>query len=172
MDHHLTNLRKLTIIGDDDALARYPDMGGFPSLPPLGKLLPFLEVLCLQEMSGMERLSHGFLGIDTAAAATPQPIQTYAFRRLSFILCNKWKEWDDISEEEENNINISILPCLELLEFIDCPELKELPHRLLHKASSLKYLRMRYCNYLYQRYIGWGAEDRDKISHIPQVNDF
>ncbi|KAK6140851.1 hypothetical protein DH2020_025383 [Rehmannia glutinosa] len=163
----LTNLRLLTI-GSGPGLDGYYLPNESSSLTAL-RNLPVLEDLRLCYIHGMERLSLEFVGIDSTS--TTRPTELYAFPRLKilrFSWWKDWKEWEGISEEEENNINISIFPCLQLLGFYDCPKLKTLPHRLLRKASSLQHVTMQKCDNLCIRYRDLdGVSASWYTSHIP-----
>ncbi|KAG8375574.1 hypothetical protein BUALT_Bualt10G0114700 [Buddleja alternifolia] len=162
----LTNVRKLTIKSNKFAnLAVYREMGGFTSLPPLGKL-PFLEQLNLEDMCGMGKLGNEFLGTNVPGLGAVFP----KLKRLSLMWCTELTEWEDISKEEEDNTEKLIMPSLEHLLVLDCMELEALPHRLLRKASSLEYLNIMGSTHLLERYDREGGEDWDKVSHIPQVS--
>ncbi|KAL8043285.1 hypothetical protein ABFX02_09G110100 [Erythranthe guttata] len=66
-------------------------------------------------------------------------------KKLTFWKCINWKKWEDITveEEEEDNVAISIMPCLAELIIHDCSRLTELPQRLMRKvSSSLKVLHI------------------------------
>lgn len=151
----LTNLRKLHIgwgINENDVLHS------------LGNL-PFLEDLALHKLI-MKHLSLEFIGLSTTS--TRKALS--AFPRLkcfSLSFCEKLKEWDDIVEEDD--MIISILPCLRRLDIFCCRELKALPQRLLLKRKSLQILEIRDCPYLQERYGKGRGEDWDKIAHIPRV---
>ncbi|KAK4425809.1 putative disease resistance protein RGA3 [Sesamum alatum] len=155
----LTNLRELRLRGIEAENA--------DSLPPLGKL-PLLENLVLISWR-MKRGGHDLLRINTTAVASST--STSIFPRLKVLeicMCDFWEEWEDINEEQQNNANISIFPCLKMLELRDCHELKALPHRLLHKASSssLQILEINWCNNRYNKETG---QDWTQLSHIPRV---
>ncbi|KAG8369959.1 hypothetical protein BUALT_Bualt14G0067400 [Buddleja alternifolia] len=137
------------------------------SLPPLGKL-PFLEELEIWSVETLDHVGHEFLGMNDKTSIVPLTIFP-KLKILEFGNCDKWKEWEDISEEEEENNMISIMPCLHELTIHTCSELKALPHRLLRKASSLQLLKIIRCPYLYERYERETREDWDKISHISNV---
>ncbi|XP_073153622.1 putative disease resistance protein RGA3 [Henckelia pumila] len=160
----LTNLRKL-FVGNA--------CHGIHLLHSL-RNLSFLEELALYNVK-LERLSLEFFGIHTAPETTkltsssglPVPSAFPKLKKLCISACVGLKEWEDIGDM----INISVLPCLEVLELFLCPELMALPHRLLRKGAwSLQELRVRACTYLQERYGKGTGEDWDKISHIPQVH--
>ncbi|KAL1538212.1 putative disease resistance protein RGA1 [Salvia divinorum] len=103
------------------------------SLPAMGKL-PLLEILYIWEMEQLKLVGREFLGIesscDDVVVAFPK------LRIMSFGKCSKWEEWEDVTEEEEDCVAISIMPCLTDLTIYSCSSLKKLPHRLLRKAPS------------------------------------
>ncbi|KAG8370253.1 hypothetical protein BUALT_Bualt14G0097700 [Buddleja alternifolia] len=155
----LTQLRILTFNG------RYINNYSW-SFPPLGKL-PFLEELSITGVPTMHDVGHDLLGMNYKTSV-PSPIFP-KLKELQFSDCKRWKEWEDISEEEEENNMISIMPCLQVLQIDNCPELKALPHRLLRKASSLQVLKIISCPSLKDRYNRETGEDWDKVSHISKV---
>ncbi|KAL7123427.1 hypothetical protein ACP275_01G103800 [Erythranthe tilingii] len=116
------------------------------TLPPLGKL-PLLETLHIIGLSELDFVGRQFLGITTTTSSSSS-VGTIigAFpklKKLTFSSCSKWKEWEDITAEEENEeehsevtASLSIMPCLTELEITFCIRLRRLPHRLLRKVSS------------------------------------
>ncbi|KAL7082580.1 hypothetical protein ACP275_14G108300 [Erythranthe tilingii] len=118
------------------------------SLPVLGKL-PLLEALWVSDLSELEFVGREFLGITTTTSIIggfPK------LEQLVFYECSKWKEWEDISAEEENCDGVSIMPCLTLLTIKNCNGLTELPQRLMRKVSSLKEFNIRGSTQLIQVY--------------------
>ncbi|KAL0457364.1 UNVERIFIED_CONTAM: hypothetical protein Slati_1075600 [Sesamum latifolium] len=118
--------------------------------------------------------SHDLLRINTTtAAASSSSISIFPkLKKLEIRFCHFWEEWEDISEEQQNNTNISIFPCLEILRLLFCPQLKALPHRLLHKPSSLQLLDIHSntCPCLYSLYNPETGQDPTLLSHIPRVD--
>ncbi|KAL9156949.1 hypothetical protein ABFS82_09G114000 [Erythranthe guttata] len=137
------------------------------SLPSLGKL-PLLENFEIWTNSELQFVGREFLGITTTTTITITTTTTAATRgihskeesssktctngfpklhALKFYNCSKWKEWENITpedEEEEYSGGVMLMPCLAELTIVNCKGLAELPHRLLRKAaSSLKVLTMR-----------------------------
>ncbi|KAG8362721.1 hypothetical protein BUALT_BualtUnG0047400 [Buddleja alternifolia] len=146
----LTQLRQLTFSGTK----MYDDSW---SLPPLGKL-PFLEKLVIEDVQTLHHVGHELLGMNDKTSVVPLTLIFPKLKILQFFDCKRWEQWEDISEEEEeNNMIISIMPCLQELKIVNCRKLKALPHRLLRKASSLQVLVIRNCPYLANRY------NREKI---------
>ncbi|KAG8369986.1 hypothetical protein BUALT_Bualt14G0070700 [Buddleja alternifolia] len=144
----LTQLRILQFFGKGgvpNAIISYDDFSC--SLPPLGKL-PFLEELSIWEVESLDRVGHELLGMNDKTSSPIFP----KLKILLFFECQRWKEWEDISEEEEQNNMISIMPCLQELMIHTCSELKALPHRLLRKAPSREVLKIYNCPYLQNRY--------------------
>ncbi|XP_047959482.1 putative disease resistance protein RGA1 [Salvia hispanica] len=103
------------------------------SLPAMGKL-PFLEILNIQGVEQLKVVGREFLGIGSSSVAFPK------LSFLSFVLFSQWEEWEDITEEEDESADISIMPCLTRLSIYLCGSLKKLPNRLLRKSSSLSLL--------------------------------
>ncbi|GFQ04519.1 disease resistance protein rga2 [Phtheirospermum japonicum] len=131
--------------------------GYLSTLPPLGKL-PCLEEIEIREMSELQFVGQEFLGITTPRIGdkTNTTIGFPKLKKLTFRDCPNLKEWEDISAEEEESSNVSLMPCLTELIVNRCRSLKALPHRLLRKAasSSLMMLDMSYSTQLQQRYNG------------------
>ncbi|KAG8380069.1 hypothetical protein BUALT_Bualt07G0155100 [Buddleja alternifolia] len=127
------------------------------ALPPLGKL-PGLELLEIFSMNNLEFLGREFLGIATSLddddiINVPPPLPSPSssssmvigfpkLKELKISYCNEWKEWEDITAEEEGSATVSIMPCLEKLVILNCHSITVLPHRLLRKASSLQHLKI------------------------------
>ncbi|XP_047941311.1 putative disease resistance RPP13-like protein 1 [Salvia hispanica] len=103
------------------------------SLPALGKL-PFLEVLCIDNLKKLKQVGREFLGIESAS--NDDVVAFPKLKELTFVMCPEWEEWEDITEEEEISAASIMMPCLTVLSINSCKSLKELPHRLLHKAAS------------------------------------
>ncbi|CDP17866.1 unnamed protein product [Coffea canephora] len=127
------------------------------SFPALWKLSS-LEVLVLEGAEKLECLGKEFFGSSFSAEAVAFP----NLRKLYFRRFQNWTNWEDLSEDDEE-VAISIMPCLEELTISQCTKLETLPHRILGKISSLKILDIRRCDKL---------RDHDwiKISHIPRVD--
>ncbi|XP_057772162.1 putative disease resistance protein RGA3 [Salvia miltiorrhiza] len=117
------------------------------SLPAMGKL-PFLEVLSTWQLKELKVVGREFLGIEShVVAAFPK------LKELTFMYCPKWSEWEDITAEEEEEECVVVMPCLTRLTIYSCLHLKELPHRLLRKASSsLRSLTIASSSELVKRY--------------------
>ncbi|EYU21427.1 hypothetical protein MIMGU_mgv1a018590mg [Erythranthe guttata] len=112
------------------------------SLPPLGKL-PLLETLEIVSLSKLEYVGREFLGIATTTCSSMGTIAGGfpKLKILTFWKCINWTKWEDITMEEEDNVDISIMPCLTELTMRFCEGLTELPQRLMRKvSSSLKVL--------------------------------
>ncbi|EYU21492.1 hypothetical protein MIMGU_mgv11b018713mg [Erythranthe guttata] len=111
------------------------------SLPPLGKL-PLLETLEIFNLPKLEYVGREFLGIATCSSSRGTIAGGFPkLKKLRFEKCINWKKWEDITVEEEDNVAISIMPCLTELEIHFCKGLTELPQRLMRKvSSSLKVL--------------------------------
>ncbi|KAL8490631.1 hypothetical protein ACS0TY_022577 [Phlomoides rotata] len=106
------------------------------SLPSFGEL-PCLEELYLEGgMKALEFVGREFLGITTNTNFVAFP----KLKNLTFYNCRKWKEWEDITAEEEESPAFQVMPCLTMLTINRCHRLTELPHCLLRKASSLEML--------------------------------
>ncbi|XP_057771801.1 putative disease resistance protein RGA4 [Salvia miltiorrhiza] len=123
------------------------------SLPPMGKL-PFLEVLYLKRMKELKVVGREFLGIESSSSSSTSG-HVVAFpqlKRLEFYNCHEWEEWEDITAEDEESADVSVMPCLTRLCINWCEALKKLPHRLLRKASSLRFLNHYQSSELVKRY--------------------
>ncbi|KAL8502357.1 hypothetical protein ACS0TY_021484 [Phlomoides rotata] len=107
------------------------------SLPSFGNL-PCLEELFLEGMKALKFVGREFLGITTSTNVVAFP----KLKLLSFIDCGKWKEWEDITTEEEESPAFQIMPCLTTLQIVYNYDLTALPHRLLRKARSLERLKI------------------------------
>ncbi|XP_047959675.1 putative disease resistance protein RGA4 [Salvia hispanica] len=103
------------------------------SLPAMGKL-PLLEKINIWKVEQLKLVGHEFLGIESSS--DDDVVAFPKLKDLTFTECQKWEEWEDITEEEEESTAISIMPYLTELTIHGCESLKKLPHRLLHKASS------------------------------------
>ncbi|XP_047981172.1 putative disease resistance protein RGA3 [Salvia hispanica] len=139
------------------------------SLPALGKL-PFLEVLYIDHMEELKLVRREFLG--TKSASDDDVVAFPKLKELTFDTCPKWEEWEDITEEEEESADISIMPCLTVLSINFCKSLKKLPHRLLHKvSSSLKVLDIEESSELVATYgeDKEGSPWRSISQHNPQL---
>ncbi|KAL7099931.1 hypothetical protein ACP275_09G117600 [Erythranthe tilingii] len=139
------------------------------SLPPLGKL-PLLETLSIQDLYELEYVGREFLGIATTTTCSSMATIAGGFpklKKLTFWKCINWTKWEDITVEEDN-VAISIMPCLTELIIHDCRRLTELPQRLLQKVSpSLKWLDITGSTQLIQVY---GDEDGQPWKSISDHN--
>ncbi|KAL2243249.1 putative disease resistance protein RGA3 [Sesamum indicum] len=118
-------------------ILRIEDCNYISTLPCLGKL-PELEELSVGTMRKLKFVGREFLGIagdiDGSMASSSVVIRFPKLKKLSFWNCPRWKEWEDITAEEEGSATVSIMPCLKELKIDDC-WLTQLPHRLLRKVS-------------------------------------
>ncbi|KAL8486220.1 hypothetical protein ACS0TY_023066 [Phlomoides rotata] len=129
------------------------------SLPSFGELL-CLEELSFNGMRALEFVGGEFLGITTNTNFVAFP----KLKKLRFELCRKWKEWEDITAEEEESPAFQVMPCLTKLQIYDCcSDLTALPHRLLRKASSLEMLDIT-ASYGLQHYMNKEGTDWKSIS--------
>ncbi|KAL1538554.1 putative disease resistance protein RGA4 [Salvia divinorum] len=119
------------------------DLSELSSLPAMGKL-PLLENIHIRNVEQLKLVGHEFLGIESSS--DDDVVAFPKLKRLSIIGCQKWEEWEDITEEEEESAAISIMPYLTVLAIRGCESLKKLPHRLLHKASSSLRVFFNYTN--------------------------
>ncbi|KAL0415124.1 UNVERIFIED_CONTAM: hypothetical protein Slati_3344300 [Sesamum latifolium] len=138
------------------------------TLPCLGRL-PELSVSYMTRLSFVGREFLGLIGDnDTDIATRVLMISFPKLKVLRFEMCLWWTEWEDITAGEESNASVSIMPCLRELDFTNCG-LRELPHRLIRKASSLQHLSIHHSFHLLERYEEEGSAARSLFSHIPRV---
>ncbi|KAL8490637.1 hypothetical protein ACS0TY_022583 [Phlomoides rotata] len=128
------------------------------SLPSFGKL-PCLEELIFYGMEALEFVEREFLGITTNTNFVAFP----KLKKLEFYECPNWKEWEDITAEEEESPAFQVMPCLTTLRIEICHGLTALPHRLLRKASSLEMLDIAN-SYGLERYMNKEGTDWKSIS--------
>ncbi|CDP19229.1 unnamed protein product [Coffea canephora] len=144
---HPNNLTKLVI-------ARPHNISSLLALRKLSSL----EELKLVAADELECLGKKFFG-----SSFPN------LRKLHFGKFQNWTNWEDLSEDDEEVV-VSIMPCLEELKIWYCRKLETLPHRILKRISSLKKLDIRDCDKLSDRYSDKTGDDWKKISHISQVH--
>lgn len=178
------NLRHLSIFFYDGS--RFPDWISSPfnqlrsialtsfryttSLPPLGRL-PCLEEIDVRDMYSLETVGNQLLGIgdvhndSSSLSASPKAVVFPKLMKLTFKGCENWKEWDDITAEEEFGQELMMMPCLTELAIRFCSGLTDLPHRLLRKALSLEILDIAGSELLIQRYGDLHASAWKSISH-------
>ncbi|XP_071902417.1 disease resistance protein RGA2-like [Coffea arabica] len=168
----INNLTKLTI----------SFASNLSSLPNLWKLSS-LEEVRLSVVGKLEYLGKEFFGITEVLHETSHDAvdtlsnfksststDTVVFpnlRKLCFANLSNWTIWEDLSKDDEK-VDVSIMPCLEELEIVNCDMLKALPHRILGKILSLKSLEVRHCKKL-RKLLGSGQEI-DKLK--PRVVGF
>lgn len=133
------------------------------SLPPLGRL-PCLEEIDIRDMDSLETVGQELLGIggvgndssclSPSSSSSPKAVAVFPkLKKLTFKGCENWKEWEDITAEEEGfGQELVMMPCLKELAIRFCSGLAELPHRLLRKALSLEVLDIAGSELLIQRY--------------------
>ncbi|KAL8522067.1 hypothetical protein ACS0TY_012283 [Phlomoides rotata] len=151
----LNQLRKLTL----------RNCKHLTSLPAFGKL-PCLEDISLLDMEALEIVGRDFLGITRGGGGGCDTIIAFPkLKKLNLRRCSNWKEWEDITEEEEEECAASsIMPCLTQLRVRSCNGLRMLPHRLLRKVSSLKTVNISFSTELKQRYRDKDGSDWKSIS--------
>ncbi|KAL8486210.1 hypothetical protein ACS0TY_023056 [Phlomoides rotata] len=128
------------------------------SLPSFGEL-PCLEELVVNAAKVLEFVGREFLGITTNTNFVAFP----KLKELRFVNCGKWKEWEDITAEEEESPAFQVMPCLTMLKIEFCRGLTALPHRHLRKASSLEILNIP-LSYGLERYKNKEGTDWKSIS--------
>lgn len=149
MSSPLNLLKEITLI----------ELSEVVSLPPMGKL-PFLEVLYIKQITEMKLVGRELLGVETpssssssSSSSTSDDVVAFPkLKGLTFSGCHKWWEWEDITAEEEESVNFSVMPCLTRLSINRCEGMKKLPHRLLRKASSLQMLSVEHSSELVKSY--------------------
>ncbi|KAL8458025.1 hypothetical protein ACS0TY_035775 [Phlomoides rotata] len=112
------------------------------ALPPLGEL-PCLEDIYISEMHGLQCVGPNFLGITAGGDKHHIASSFPKLKELAFNHCPKWKEWEDIAEEDEA---VSIMRNLKKLTIVGCPRLNALPHRLLRKLHYSVKLNVISCS--------------------------
>ncbi|KAL1538246.1 putative disease resistance protein RGA4 [Salvia divinorum] len=98
------------------------DLSEVRSLPPMGKL-PWLEALHVEQLKELKVVGHEFLGIETISGDA-LVVSFPKLKKLTFCACINWREWEDITEEEEQSPAISFMPCLVELTIDSCEELQ------------------------------------------------
>lgn len=109
-------------------------------LPPMGKL-PLLEKVEVLGLMGLKVVGVEWLGIRRGGGGGCD-VAFPKLKKLTFLMCGKWREWEDITAEEEESVALTLMPCLTELNISICHSLKMLPHRLLRKASCLRLLNI------------------------------
>ncbi|CAI9109187.1 OLC1v1008962C1, partial [Oldenlandia corymbosa var. corymbosa] len=144
------------------------------SLPSLWKFQS-LQVLTLEFLLNLKCFGREFYGLpndfqpkvfrkDGVANVVAFPsLKSLTLRQLSL------ETWEDISEEDDEKLSISIMPRLQNLGVQSCNKLNSLPHRIVGKASSLKWLHIHTCKTLEERYSKNTKEDWRKLSPAPAV---
>ncbi|KAM3752315.1 hypothetical protein ACB098_03G008600 [Castanea mollissima] len=140
-------------------------------LPPLGKL-PFFKSLKMWKIGRLKKLGVEFLGIEESEKKEKGDIIITLFPNLislSFGGFYKWEEWNGIEEEEDCIRRFTIMPRLQDLKIVECPELKSLPN-FLH-TTPLQKLEIRGCPILKKCCKRESEIDDEwpKISHIPNI---
>ncbi|XP_050386862.1 putative disease resistance RPP13-like protein 1 [Argentina anserina] len=132
-------------------------------LPPLGKLAS-LESLNIECLSKVEKVGVEFLGIEEAQTSSSSSIFTSfpKLREFTIFRMESLQEW-----EEENSVNITIMPCLSHLTITWCKELKALPEFLW--KTPLQKLNIWGSPFLQALYKQGEGEEWAKISHIPSI---
>lgn len=117
---------------------------------PMGKLalLEKVEVMGLRglEVVGVEWLEIRRGGGGGGDVACPK------LKKLTFLMCGKWREWEDLTAEEEESAAVRVMPCLADLNINSCNSLKMLPRRLLRKAECLREINIAYSSELCKCY--------------------
>ncbi|KAH6771453.1 hypothetical protein C2S52_016256 [Perilla frutescens var. hirtella] len=125
------------------------------------------ELSELRELNGEFKIKDGMTPSSSTTAAV---VAFPKLERLSFIRCEKWEEWEDITAEEEESAALHLMPSLAELTISSCGRLKMLPHRLLRKAESLGLLDVTDSSELLKRYEDKDGEAWRSISQIhPQL---
>ncbi|KAM5556441.1 putative disease resistance protein RGA3 [Rosa sericea] len=138
------------------------------SLPPLGKLAS-LESLHIERLDGVEKVGVKFLGIDWEASSSIF-ISFPKLKKLTIEDMLLWKVWEGVEgwrREEENseNNNITIMPCLSQLTISLCWNIKALPDFLW--KTPLQKLHIKASPILQELYRR--KKKRAEISHIPNI---
>ncbi|KAM5556529.1 putative disease resistance protein RGA3 [Rosa sericea] len=134
-------------------------------LPPLGKLAS-LESLEIWKLDGVSKVGVEFLGIgdDGQTSSSSIFISFPNLKQLTFREMVSWEEWEGV---ENNNNNITIMPCLSQLTIYSCKKLKALPDFLWKTPlQKLHIWASPTLENLYRQGIG---EEWAKISHIPTI---
>ena len=114
------------------------------SLPPLGKILPCLESLVIENVWWLKKVGVEFLGIESENKK--EDIKIFPnLKYLKFYGLLEWEEWIGGTREggKEDEDCITIMPRLQKLIVCICGKLKSLPDFL--RTIPLKELEIRQC---------------------------
>ncbi|KAL5542152.1 hypothetical protein UlMin_009862 [Ulmus minor] len=131
-------------------------------IPPLGKLLPSLESLTIQEWNSVKKVGHELLGINHSSQSSYVSFPKLKLLCFSFMV--EWKEWKGSIPEDES---LQVMPSLRSLELFDCEKLQGLPDFL--RIISLPTLSIHRCKILKQGCQKGTGKEWLNISHIPNI---
>ena len=136
------------------------------SLGPFG-ILPFLELLRIEDMYKLKRVGQEFLGIeDTPKMEYGSTISFPKLKGLELIGLRIFEEWESC---ESSNSCAIIMPCLVFLQISYCPRLKgPLPEFL--RRTPLQNLTITNCPLLERRFEK-GLETKDLIKSLTSPNN-
>ncbi|KAL5577573.1 hypothetical protein UlMin_019272 [Ulmus minor] len=136
-------------------------------LPPLGKLLPSLESLCICGWKSVKKVGHELLGIEEGKRKDPSQSSFVSFpklKQLSFYAMFEWKEWEGSIPEDGS---LQVMPSLRSLQLWNCEKLERLPDFL--RMIRLPTLSIARCEILKQGCQKGTGKEWLKISHIPNI---
>ncbi|CAN6363705.1 unnamed protein product [Urochloa humidicola] len=167
-------------------------------LPAIG-LLPNLKFLKIVGAIAVTTIGAEFVG---CGLGNPGSTEVVAFPKLETLVIEdmpSWEEWTFVVGEEEAIVagkeggehgaaakqkgeapspRIQVLPCLKILQLVDCPKLRALPQQLVQKAGSLKELLLEDVHSLMvvdnlpllsEVLVILDCEGLERVSNIPQV---
>ncbi|XP_062011400.1 putative disease resistance protein RGA3 [Rosa rugosa] len=138
---------------------------------PFGRL-PSLESLVVGVMEKVKKVGVELLGIEErelqSSSSSSSLILFPKLKSLGFVVMPKWEEWEGVPPQN----NITIMPSLSRLAFLNCSKLGTLPDFL--RKTPVQTLGVFNSRILGDKVGDKTSEEWAKISHVPdiQVKEF